>query len=305
MERARCRIEGCNKEVVSRFRTSWSEVLKADEVSKLLMLQWLWRMGLAPYSPLDDVRFVAGLGEEGSELNGVVSREGEKASIRRKLGECEIIKIEVRLMDRWERAVVHDLARLCDKYERRRLAQRVEAIHMRKQANSVHARYNRKRYAARKARLQAAGAVIGTKKEPMKKSKSEPKKEEERVRHFEPEERGGQEEAISGSSDLTKERKEQIEVPLDVPIETVIVDPDRVIKGKIVERPVVELEVMRVGPNPRTVSCGYKVLADERRVTIKVKTNRNFKRGMKWKLVEQEGSEWSYEGALPRRLGVW
>lgn len=71
------------------------------------------------------------------------------------------------------------------------------------------------------------------------------------------------------------------------------------------ERPEVEMEVVRVGPNPRVLVCRYKVLAEERIVKLKVKSVEKFIRGMRIKMVEQEGVEWEYRGTLPRRKGVW
>jgi hypothetical protein len=72
-----------------------------------------------------------------------------------------------------------------------------------------------------------------------------------------------------------------------------------------VGRAEVELEIMRVGPNPRILQCKYKLLADEIKIHLWVKTNRNFVRGMKLKMAEQEGGDWKWEGILPRFRGRW
>ena len=71
-----------------------------------------------------------------------------------------------------------------------------------------------------------------------------------------------------------------------------------------------ELEVMRVGPNPRILTCRYKELASERVCKVWVKSVRNFLRGMRFKMEEpREDAEyaglWRYEGRLPRYRGRW
>jgi hypothetical protein len=61
-----------------------------------------------------------------------------------------------------------------------------------------------------------------------------------------------------------------------------------------------------VGPNPRLLVCEYRLLADTIRVHVWVKTNKNFRPGMRFKMVEaQVGGEWKYEGRLPRFSGRW
>jgi hypothetical protein len=71
-----------------------------------------------------------------------------------------------------------------------------------------------------------------------------------------------------------------------------------------------ELEVIRVGPNPRILTCRYLELASERVCKVGVKSVANFVRGMKFKMVEpaseiEYGGVWRYEGALPRLKGRW
>jgi hypothetical protein len=71
----------------------------------------------------------------------------------------------------------------------------------------------------------------------------------------------------------------------------------------------VELEVLRVPPNPRLVICRYWIFGEERRCLVRVGRNTNFRRGMK--LVAKRpaagaGAEpWAYDGLLPRRTGRW
>jgi cellobiose-specific phosphotransferase system component IIB len=71
-----------------------------------------------------------------------------------------------------------------------------------------------------------------------------------------------------------------------------------------------ELEVIRVGPNPRILTCRYKELASERTCKVGVRAVANFVRGMRFKMVEpidelEYAGVWRYEGALPRLKGRW
>jgi hypothetical protein len=71
-----------------------------------------------------------------------------------------------------------------------------------------------------------------------------------------------------------------------------------------------ELEVIRVGPNPRILTCRYLELASERVCKVGVKSVANFVRGMKFKMEEpvseiEYAGVWRYEGRLPRIKGRW
>ena len=73
--------------------------------------------------------------------------------------------------------------------------------------------------------------------------------------------------------------------------------------------PVVELEILRIPPNPRLVICRYWIFGEERRCIVRVGRNANFRRGMKL-LVKRpangaETEPWAYDGAIPRRFGHW
>jgi hypothetical protein len=73
--------------------------------------------------------------------------------------------------------------------------------------------------------------------------------------------------------------------------------------------PLVELEILRIPPNPRLVICRYWIFGEERRALIRVHRNKNFKPGMKL-LVKRpangtEAEPWGYDGLLPRRPGRW
>jgi hypothetical protein len=71
----------------------------------------------------------------------------------------------------------------------------------------------------------------------------------------------------------------------------------------------IELEIVRIPPNPRMVICAYQAVSGGRQCMVRVGRNANFRRGMKL-LVKRpaKGAEtepWAYDGATPRRPGHW
>jgi hypothetical protein len=71
-----------------------------------------------------------------------------------------------------------------------------------------------------------------------------------------------------------------------------------------------DLRIVRVGPNPRTVTCEYFELAQRRTCTVLVKRNDKYVRGMRFKMAEpgpelEFSRPWVYEGPAPRRRGRW
>src|SRR5260221_12440500 len=71
----------------------------------------------------------------------------------------------------------------------------------------------------------------------------------------------------------------------------------------------IELEILRIPPNPRMVVCAYWAVSGESRCMVRVGRNANFKPGMKL-LVKRpangmEAEPWTYDGLLPRRPGRW
>jgi len=69
----------------------------------------------------------------------------------------------------------------------------------------------------------------------------------------------------------------------------------------------IELEIVRIPPNPRMVICHYRSTSGERLCLVRVGRNANFRRGMKV-LVKRpangmEAQPWTYDGVLPRRPG--
>ena len=72
----------------------------------------------------------------------------------------------------------------------------------------------------------------------------------------------------------------------------------------------VEVEVLRIPPNPRLVICRYWVFGEERRCMVRAGRNSNFVPRMKFWLAEPSDPltrvrPWPYAGPLPRRRGRW
>jgi len=71
----------------------------------------------------------------------------------------------------------------------------------------------------------------------------------------------------------------------------------------------IELEIVRIPPNPRMVICRYRATSGERRCLVRVGRNANFRRGMKLLVkIPANGTEaqpWGYDGLMPRRSGQW
>jgi hypothetical protein len=71
-----------------------------------------------------------------------------------------------------------------------------------------------------------------------------------------------------------------------------------------------QLRIVRVGPNPRMVSCEYFELAQRRTCTVLVKRNDKYIRGMRLSVAEpvdelEFSRPWVYRGPAPRRRGRW
>ena len=72
----------------------------------------------------------------------------------------------------------------------------------------------------------------------------------------------------------------------------------------------VELEILRIPPNPRLLICRYWVLGEEQRCMVRIRRNSNFVPRMKFWLAEPSDPltrirPWPYAGQLPRRRGRW
>ena len=89
---------------------------------------------------------------------------------------------------------------------------------------------------------------------------------------------------------------------------------DKVEKEVKKEDPELEMTIVRIGPNPRILVCGWWTGAKEHEGdwevrNVKVKSTDKFVRGMKLKvareLVRKNKDTVSYEGELPRYKGRW
>jgi len=75
--------------------------------------------------------------------------------------------------------------------------------------------------------------------------------------------------------------------------------------------PLVELEVVRIPPNPRLVICRYWVFGEERRCMVRVGRNAKFVSRMKFWLAEPSdplarSRPWPFApNRLPKRRGRW
>jgi hypothetical protein len=304
-------------------------------VTRLILLQKLNQLGLVDYSPLDDPEFVAAAGGEGVE--GAGCHEGptgpspqknfslEKGLNLKKAPEnsgfgragtegllellksLEIYVIELRPLDRFERAVL----------SKARLLLEAELDHRRKTKNRWQVGTNRARARWRRRYRKRREKRLMTKQ----REKEELKKD------------GGEKEAACDQPDtlgemlegkmllpsepmgsleptglaLAGEAEEAVQELRQRPEEAKVETPEEMRGALEQDRPrrEVELEIMRVGPNPRILQCKYKLLADEIKIYLWVRTNRNFVRGMKLRVAEQEGMDWRWEGKLPRFRGRW
>ena len=118
-----------------------------------------------------------------------------------------------------------------------------------------------------------------------------------------------------------KVRRERKHSPTSKPHETGLSPKDgrpEIVKGRREEQtsasgsaPLVELEVVRIPPNPRLVICRYWVFGEERRCMVRVGRNSNFVPRMKFWLAEPSdplarSRPWPFApNRLPKRRGRW
>src|SRR6516162_8260379 len=74
--------------------------------------------------------------------------------------------------------------------------------------------------------------------------------------------------------------------------------------------PLIEVEVLRIPPNPRLVICRYRVCGEEQRCMVNVGRNSKFVPRMKFWIPEPGDpttrvKPWAYTGRLPKRRGRW
>ena len=126
---------------------------------------------------------------------------------------------------------------------------------------------------------------------------------EHRKAHVERTREVGKKYGAIGAKKAMRKRKGEIAAPESEEEEVVIEEPAK--KG--IER---ELEVKRVGPNPRILVCRYKELAEERECKVRVRDTVKFAVGMRFKMEEPLGEAeyrgvWEYKGVMPRYKGRW
>jgi hypothetical protein len=85
------------------------------------------------------------------------------------------------------------------------------------------------------------------------------------------------------------------------------IEPSEQPKSEGIER---ELTIIRVGPNPRTVTCEYWELSSRRTCVVNVGRNNRYLPKMKFKMCEPVSEDqferpWVYRGKAPRRKGRW
>lgn len=274
--------EGRGCEAQERERP-WPERMDSRHVSTLLYMQWAKAAGLREDSVLDEM---------------VEEREGEEgirepAEYVRLLGELSkpVQRVEIRLWSKWERMAVGKWAQV-EEYLKRKGELKREKLRI--------AEKRKKKYAERTARLRG------------EKTKWSGRKlcsvEELEHRALEEERKGDRMAYMRASrwwnqAEIRRREIEMARKSSEVKVVEEVEEPLVKVLGK--ERPEIELEVIRVGPNPRVLVCRYKILAEELIVKLKVHNNGKFCRGMRIKMVEQEGEEWEYTGSLPRHKGRW
>jgi hypothetical protein len=273
--------QGCEAQKRER---PWPVRMDSRHVSALLYMEWAKAGGLREDSILE------GMVEEPS---GEIGMEEPREYIRL-LEELSkpVQRVEIRLWSQWERMAVGKWARI-EEYLAFKKEIKLEKLRLAKKRQKV--------YAERVKRLR------GESKGPNKKEVLASVEELE-ARAFEEEKKGDRMAYMRASRWWNQAliRRREIEMAKKKNGEVMVVKD-------VVEEPVergrgraeVELEVIRVGPNPRIVVCRYKLLAEELLVKLKVKSNAKFVRGMKIRMEEQEGEEWEYHGILPRHKGRW
>jgi hypothetical protein len=287
-------------------------VLDSRHVSALLMMQWAKARGFGEESPLDEwpIELARVVNEEG----GRSERNVELVKLLAGLEKVEVRPVTIRLLSGWERLAIAKWARVEEYLEGRSRRRRLKWRKVKKSKAINRERMERIRggnkalgngqVLASVEELERLAIKAEGEKDKMAKLRSARywnqaekrrreiemarKKNEEVGEVHESEEEGGimrgSDELMSGWYELAKQEK---------------------IKKEKEERPEVEIEVVRVGPNPRVVVCRYKLCAEELVVKLRVDSNKFFVKGMRIRMREQEGEEWEYRGTLPRHKGRW
>jgi hypothetical protein len=279
--------ESCGCEALER-EAVWPRPLDSRHVSALLLLQWGKASGAVGTSPLDEwpeilARVANGVRGEGEE------KIGEYVKLLEGLEGVSIRQVSIRFLSFAERMAIVKWARVEEYLEKRAVERRGKRERAKKRRRVYEKRVERIAGGYRKDR---SGQVLLSVEELEERAKKEEVKGDRMARM-----RAGrwwnQAEIRRREIEMVKRRNGEIKVVEEAKTES----------GP--ERPLVELEIIRVGPNPRILVCRYKILAEEMLVKLKVKNTDKFTRGMRIKMREQEGEEWEYRGTLPTRKGVW
>ena len=263
----------------------WPQRMDSRHISTLLYMQWAKASGLREESPLDLM-----MEEPGGEV-----RLEEPAEYIRLLEVLSrpVQRVEIRLWSKWERLAVGKWARIEEFVKERGKLRRVKA-QLAKKRKKI---YAERVEAMREGKGKFKNGVRYASVEELEHRAFEEERKPDRMAYMRAARWWNQAEIRRREIEMAK-KKNEIYVEGKPELE----------EGEKEEantRPEVELEVIRVGPNPRILVCRYKILAEELIVKLKVQTTAKFIRGMRIKMVEQEGEEWEYTGSLPRHKGRW
>ena len=274
--------------------------LEGRHVSALLEMAWARARGEKVVSPLDDWPLALSVLANRLEEEGERKGERDYLALLAGLEGVEVKRYEVRLLSSWERLAIGKWA-LIEEFIKERGKLRREKARLQKKRKRVYAK-----------RVALIGAVDKWGKE--KKKYASVEELEARAMECERAIEGGEDRMAYMRAakywNQAEIRRQEIAMARK---KEVVWEVREEMKGREEgskaethpERPEVELEVIRVGPNPRIVVCRYKLLAEVLIVKLKVHNNSKFCKGMKIKMVEQEGEEWEYRGGLPRHKGRW
>jgi hypothetical protein len=284
--------------------------ISSQHVSRLLIIQKMHRLGLVDWDPLGDIDFITKINgyTDFGDVRNTEARWAEAwenfnpegIALLETLRRLEIYKIELRLLDRFERAALSKVAAVveADRVARNKY-KRAWAAQQRKNYWTNRCRWRNRERKKIEAELMAKQKNEKAGSDP---TEAEIERSQEQIREvLGPEAEALERPDAADYADGSEATRALAERALVNALESGAPE-----KPKAPEpRPEVELEIVRVGPNPRILQCKYKLLADEIKIHLWVKTNRNFVRGMKLKMAEQDGADWHWEGILPRFRGRW
>jgi len=281
--------------------------LSTQLCTKLLLAQWWHGLTIRPelVNPLDDPENEL-LGGEGVDLPpGGVAATGSVPwkNFLRQLEGLEIRTLELKLISGEDRKNLVKLAALEEELERRRVEWNRKRVWRQRIGESEWRvkRRTEKRLRGLAQRGNMEAIVELERRELLKEGELE-RLLERRKAHVERIREVGKRTWKEAVAAKMAKKKKEVEGPETEEEEVVM---EEVKKG--IER---EVEVMRVGPNPRILTCRFKELASERTCKVRVKEASKFVVGMKMPIEEPVNEAeyrgvWEYKGALPRYKGRW